>query len=132
MLSQTPSAFYQLMQADADDPATAGALALRYVIFGGEALDLGRLDDWYQRHAADSPVLVNMYGITETTVHVTHVALDRERAASGEGSVVGRPLDNTRVFVLDAALAPVPAGVTGEMYVAGAGAGPGLSRAVPG
>ena len=62
-----------------------------------------------------------MYGITETTVHVTHVALDRERAASGEGSVVGRPLDNTRVFVLDAALAPVPAGVTGEMYVAGAG-----------
>ena len=130
VLSQTPSAFYQLMQADADDPATAGALALRYVIFGGEALDLGRLDDWYQRHAADSPVLVNMYGITETTVHVTHVSLDRERAASGEGSVVGLPLDNTRVFVLDAALAPVPAGVTGEMYVAGAGVARGyLGRA---
>ena len=86
VLSQTPSAFYQLMQAEADDPATAGALALRYVIFGGEALDLGRLDDWYQRHAADSPVLVNMYGITETTVHVTYVALDRELAASGAGS----------------------------------------------
>ncbi len=121
VLSQTPSAFYQLMQADADDPATAGALALRYVIFGGEALDPGRLGEWYHRHAAASPVLVNMYGITETTVHVTYVALDRELAASGEGSVVGRPLDNTRVFVLDGQLCPVPAGVIGEMYVAGAG-----------
>ena len=130
VLSQTPSAFYQLMQAEADDPATAGALALRYVIFGGEALDLGRLDDWYQRHAADSPVLVNMYGITETTVHVTYVALDRELAASGAGSLVGRPLDNTRVFVLDGQLSPVPAGVVGEMYVAGTGVARGyLGRA---
>jgi amino acid adenylation domain-containing protein len=114
VLSQTPSAFYQLVQVE----STAN-LALRYVVFGGEALEPGRLREWYGRHEA--PVLVNMYGITETTVHVTQVPLDRERVEAGVGSLVGRPLPNTRVFVLDAFLQPVPPGVVGEMYVAGAG-----------
>ncbi|MDN3360150.1 non-ribosomal peptide synthetase [Actinomadura sp. DC4] len=112
VLSQTPSAFYQLMRAEEESMAEA---ALRYVVFGGEALEPARLREWQGRHPA--PVLVNMYGITETTVHVTYVRLDREQA----GSVVGRPLPNTRVFVLDALLRPVPPGVVGEMYVAGAG-----------
>src|SRR5690606_800396 len=73
VLNQTPSAFYQLMAADRENPGSD--LALRYVIFGGEALELGRLDDWYSRHPEDAPTLVNMYGITETTVHVSYVAL---------------------------------------------------------
>ncbi|CAM5645857.1 Dimodular nonribosomal peptide synthase [Streptomyces antimycoticus] len=69
-LNQTPSAFYQLAGADREDPATGDRLALRHVVFGGEALDLGRLADWYERHGAGAPcapLLVNMYGITETT-----------------------------------------------------------------
>ncbi|HEY5835638.1 non-ribosomal peptide synthase/polyketide synthase [Streptomyces sp.] len=121
VLNQTPSAFHQLMRADRDDPALGARLALRCVVFGGEALDPGRLAEWYERHAEDAPVLVNMYGITETTVHVTHLALDRATAAAAPGSSIGRGLPDLRVYVLDAGLAPVPPGVPGEMYVAGAG-----------
>src|SRR5262249_479854 len=110
-----PSAFHQLMRADRD---TTRDLALRYVIFGGEALDPSRLADWYSRHADDAPVLVNMYGITETTVHVTYPPLPPD-AARDSGIGLGIPV--LRVYVLDAALRPMPPGVTGELYVAGAG-----------
>ncbi|MER7582457.1 amino acid adenylation domain-containing protein [Kitasatospora sp. NPDC097691] len=119
VLNQTPSAFYQLSAADRDRPGSE--LALRHVVFGGEALELGRLDDWYSRHAEDAPTLVNMYGITETTVHVSHIALDRASAAAGSSSTIGVNIPDLRVYVLDRHLQPVPPGVTGEMYVAGAG-----------
>jgi amino acid adenylation domain-containing protein/non-ribosomal peptide synthase protein (TIGR01720 family) len=121
VLNQTPSAFYQLMAADEAEPALGECLALRHVVFGGEALDLTRLAGWYRRHRDDAPVLVNMYGITETTVHVTHVALDEATAASARGSVVGEPIPDLRTYVLDADLRPVPPGAPGELYVAGAG-----------
>ncbi|ACY97456.1 non-ribosomal peptide synthetase [Thermomonospora curvata] len=119
VLNQTPSAFYQLMAADRDNPGAE--LALRYVIFGGEALELGRLEDWYSRHADDAPVLVNMYGITETTVHVSYIALDSFYCASAPGSVIGTGIPDLRLYVLDERLQPVPPGVIGELYVAGAG-----------
>ncbi len=110
VLSQTPSAFYQLMEAGA-------GLAVRWVVFGGEALDEGRVAG-----QAGGPVLVNMYGITETTVHVTALALEAGAAGPGAGgSPVGRPVAGWQVFVLDRWLCPVPAGVAGELYVAGAG-----------
>ncbi|MEU9482016.1 amino acid adenylation domain-containing protein, partial [Streptomyces sp. NPDC048191] len=121
VLNQTPSAFYQLMQADQEAPETGARLALKYVIFGGEALDLGRLDDWYARHADDAPTLVNMYGITETTVHVTYMALDRESVRRGQGSLIGTGIPDLKAYVLDGALGLVPSGVVGELYVAGAG-----------
>ncbi|MEU8376613.1 non-ribosomal peptide synthase/polyketide synthase [Micromonospora sp. NPDC048894] len=119
VLNQTPSAFYQLMQADRE---VGGAdLALRYVIFGGEALDLGRLSGWYERHADDAPVLVNMYGITETTVHVTYQPLTERTAAEQAASLIGVGIPDLGMYVLDEGLQPVPAGVAGEMYVSGAG-----------
>ncbi|MFE5220835.1 amino acid adenylation domain-containing protein, partial [Streptomyces sp. NPDC056626] len=123
VLNQTPSAFYQLMQADQENPALGDGLALRYVVFGGEALDLGRLTAWYARHpeSAGGPRLVNMYGITETTVHVTHRALDTDTVTGQGASLIGEPIPDLRLYVLDHALQPVPPGVTGEMYVAGAG-----------
>ncbi|VVJ19160.1 Polyketide synthase modules and related proteins [Amycolatopsis camponoti] len=108
VLNQTPSAFYRL------GTLPSPPLSLRYVIFGGEALDPVRLADWRRRHP-DGPRLVDMYGITETTVHVTHRVLDDDRAT------VGGPIPDLRAYVLDADLAPVPPGVTGELYVAGAG-----------
>ncbi|MFI9599854.1 amino acid adenylation domain-containing protein [Streptomyces sp. NPDC052043] len=121
VLNQTPSAFYQLMQADQEDPEAGGGPALRCVVFGGEALDLRRLQRWYDRHPDDAPALVNMYGITETTVHVTHRALDRGTVAGRRGSVIGSPIPDLAIRLLDDALRPVPPGVAAEMYVCGDG-----------
>ncbi|MFC9362658.1 amino acid adenylation domain-containing protein, partial [Rhodococcus sp. NPDC057014] len=118
VLNQTPTAFYQL--AEADRVAGGTELALRVVVFGGEALDLGQLTRWYARHGDTVPALVNMYGITETTVHVSHLPLDEELAASASASVIGRALPGLRVHVLDSRLHPVPPGVVGELYVSGA------------
>ncbi|MER6470635.1 non-ribosomal peptide synthase/polyketide synthase [Streptomyces collinus] len=121
VLNQTPSAFYPLIRADADHPDTGARLALRTVVFGGEALDTGRLADWWTRHPAAAPRLVNMYGITETTVHVTYAPLDPATAADGPASPIGTAIADLRVYVLDADLAPVPPGASGELYVAGEG-----------
>ncbi|MFF7646158.1 amino acid adenylation domain-containing protein [Streptomyces canus] len=120
VLNQTPSAFGELLRADADLPDTGNRLALRYVVFGGEALDPARVAEWHERHPQDAPVLVNMYGITETTVHVTGLPLTKEPAHQGRGRI-GHPIPDLRAYVLDASLRLVPTGTTGELYVAGAG-----------
>ncbi|WP_198299647.1 non-ribosomal peptide synthetase [Tumebacillus avium] len=119
VLNQTPSAFRQLLAAE-EARGVSGDLALRYVIFGGEALDLPSLKPWYQRHG-EQTVLVNMYGITETTVHVTYRALTLQDVESATGSVIGGPIPDLQVYLLDGQGQPVPIGVPGEMYVGGAG-----------
>ncbi|MFF8467088.1 non-ribosomal peptide synthetase [Streptomyces griseus] len=127
VLNQTPSAFHQLADVLLGREAGGGdELALRTVVFGGEALDPGRLAGWFERYGDDGPELVNMYGITETTVHVTHRTLEAADtdATAVPTSPVGRPLDDLGVRLLDAALHPVAPGATGELYVAG----PGLAR----
>src|SRR6185312_2891100 len=96
-------------------------LKLRSVIFGGEALELRRLGGWYERHRDTGPELVNMYGITETTVHVSCLRLTEEMTRNGTGSVIGGNIADLRIYVLDEYLEPVAAGVVGELYVAGAG-----------
>src|SRR6266508_2569814 len=120
VLCQTPSAFYQLAQADAGDGGAGRGLALRWVGLAGEALNAGRLVGWQARRGG-GPVLVNMYGPTEATVYVTYGVVDPGGAAGGGGRVIGSPLANVRVFVLDGWLCPVPVGVAGELYVAGVG-----------
>ncbi|MGG0302265.1 amino acid adenylation domain-containing protein [Bacillus albus] len=121
VLNQTPSAFYQLMQADRENEAIGQSLSLRYVIFGGEALELSRLEDWYSRHPHNAPKLINMYGITETTVHVSYIELDENIVSLRANSLIGCSIPDLKVYVLDNYLQPVPPGVVGEMYVAGAG-----------
>ncbi|MCM3385244.1 non-ribosomal peptide synthetase DhbF [Bacillus subtilis] len=121
VLNQTPSAFYQFMQAEREQPYLGQALSLRYVIFGGEALELSRLEDWYNRHPENRPQLINMYGITETTVHVSYIELDRSMAALRANSLIGCGIPDLGVYVLDERLQPVPPGVAGELYVSGAG-----------
>ncbi len=118
VLNQTPSAFRQLVQAD-QRSAPRQNLALRYVIFGGEALDMMSLKPWFDRHGDASPRLVNMYGITETTVHVTYRSVHAKDV--GSGSVIGEPIPDLQIYILDAGLQPVPIGVRGEIYVGGAG-----------
>ncbi|WP_395293025.1 amino acid adenylation domain-containing protein [Kitasatospora hibisci] len=125
VLSQTPTAFRQFADADAEaaEAGPAGRpLALRHVVFGGEALEPGVLRTWAARHP-DGPRLVNMYGITETTVHVTAHPLD-PAAPADPGSVIGRPLADLAVHLLDRRGEPVPPGVPGELCVGG----PGLAR----
>ena len=121
VLNQTPSAFYQLMQAEEEDGELGRRLKLRSVIFGGEALELRRLRGWYERHGESGPELVNMYGITETTVHVSYARLTAEMANGSRGSVIGGNIGDLRIYVLDGYLEPVAAGVVGELYVGGAG-----------
>ncbi|MDX3533840.1 amino acid adenylation domain-containing protein [Streptomyces sp. MB09-01] len=118
VLNQTPSAFYQFIEADrqAGEPLPA----LRRVVFGGEALDLGRLRGWVERHGAVSPELVNMYGITETTVHVTHRVLTEGDFDQGDdASPIGAPIPGLVTYLLDDRLRPVPPGRVGAIYVAG-------------
>lgn len=118
VLSQTPSAFRGLDEADRGNPAP---LALRYVVFGGEALPATVLRPWVERHGDQKPALINMYGITEATVHTTFkrvLAQDLESAAMVS---LGKPLDGWRLHLLDASQAPVAQGTTGELYIEGAG-----------
>ena len=119
VLNQTPSAFRQLIQADlAEAPA---AYALREVIFGGEALELQTLKPWFERYGDAKPRLVNMYGITETTVHVTYRPITRADVEAGRGSVIGEPIPDLYIRLLDERGEPVPVGVPGEIWVGGAG-----------
>ncbi|MFF0584913.1 amino acid adenylation domain-containing protein [Streptomyces sp. NPDC003781] len=118
VLNQTPSAFYRF--AEADRHAGEPLPALRRIVFGGEALDLGRLRDWVERHGTDTPELVNMYGITETTVHVTHRVLAAADFAPGAAAgPIGGPLPGLVTHLLDDRLRPVPPGRVGAIYVAG-------------
>ncbi|WP_159840530.1 non-ribosomal peptide synthetase [Nocardia sp. CY41] len=118
VLNQTPSAFCQLVDADRDASAAPGEFALRYVIFGGEALDLRHLRRWYERHPEGTPRLVNMYGITETTVHVSFLEVGTDLTDTPL-SLIGRALPGLDTHVLDIRLRPAPFGSPGEIYVAG-------------
>ncbi len=124
VLNQTPSAFRQLLWAeDAARSRGVGGLSLRYVIFGGEALELRGLAPWFARHGDRQPQLVNMYGITETTVHVTYRPLSQQDLApeAPVGSLIGRPIPDLSLHLLDRQGRPVAIGVTGELHVGGAG-----------
>ncbi|TAL50298.1 MAG: amino acid adenylation domain-containing protein, partial [Methylovulum sp.] len=120
VLNQTPSAFQQLVriQEQRDAPEY---LALRWVIFGGEALDLQGLKPWLDNYGDHCPRLVNMYGITETTVHVTFRALSRQDLTMATGSPIGRPLDDLQVYLLNADAHLCPVNINGELHVGGAG-----------
>ncbi|MFC5336873.1 non-ribosomal peptide synthetase, partial [Mycobacterium branderi] len=119
VLSQTPSAFYALQAVDALQPELGAQFKLETVVFGGEALEPQRLRTWLGAHPG-LPRLINMYGITETTVHASFREIV---AADVQGSVspIGVPLAHLGFFVLDGWLRAVPAGVVGELYVAGDG-----------
>jgi amino acid adenylation domain-containing protein len=120
VLSQTPSAFMELLRAERAC-GDARRLALRYVVFGGEALDFSRLRPWFDAHGDHPTRLVNMYGITETTVHVTSRRVTAADAAGANGSLIGRAIPGWDVHLLDDALRRVPAGEIGEICVGGAG-----------
>src|SRR5205807_819255 len=101
VLNQTPSAFAQLIDAQEQCPQQPPH-SLRLVIFGGEALELRMLRPWIRRNGSTKPRLINMYGITETTVHVTYSLLSEQQIESEQDSIIGRPLADLGVYLLDA------------------------------
>ncbi|WP_081271867.1 non-ribosomal peptide synthetase [Mycobacteroides immunogenum] len=119
VLSQTPSAFYALQTADALQPEMGQQLKLQTVVFGGEALEPQRLSPWFDSHPG-LPRMINMYGITETTVHASFREIG-DGDVDSNSSPIGVPLEHLAFFVLDGWLRKVPVGVVGELYVAGAG-----------
>ncbi|HEV7667233.1 MAG TPA: amino acid adenylation domain-containing protein [Thermoanaerobaculia bacterium] len=120
VLCQTPSAFRQLQRVEAGDPELR-PLALRWVIFGGEALEPRSLVPWAARRGTDRPRLINMYGITETTVHVTYRRVRDGDIAGTAASVIGVPIPDLSIYVLDPRGRVVPPGVAGEIVVGGLG-----------
>jgi amino acid adenylation domain-containing protein len=115
ILNQTPSAFYSLLSQFDDKPDN---LSLRYIVFGGEQLNPARLRGWAEKHNDVS--LVNMFGITETTVHVTAKALNSEDLISGTSNI-GKPLPHMTIRLLDNELQPIADNKVGEIFVGGAG-----------
>lgn len=120
VLNQTPSAFWPLMETALSSEHTK-ALCLRYVVFGGERLDFERLQPWVERFGEASPQLINMYGITETTVHNTFRRVGQKDTMPGSISCIGEPLSDLKLYVLDTNLNPLPIGIPGELYVSGPG-----------
>lgn len=116
VLNQTPSAFYNLI--DMDMNSDSEITSLRYIIFGGEALKTAMLKTFKEKYP--SVKLINMYGITETTVHVTYKEITLDDIKNNR-SIVGVPIPTLKTFVLDKHLNLLPIGAPGEICVAGAG-----------
>ncbi|MBE1556831.1 non-ribosomal peptide synthetase [Sporosarcina limicola] len=124
VLNQIPSAFYNLIEADAMKKASSLGQHLRYVIFGGEALNIQRLRPWFNRYDKQTE-LINMYGITEVTVHCTHRKITEEDLdVLWQGSPIGLSLDDLQIYLLDNHGQLVPYGAVGEIHVSG----PGLTK----
>ena len=123
VLNQTPEAFYRFSDRVVSNPST-DLSHLRCVIFGGDTLEPSRLKPFVDRMATHSIKLINMYGITETTVHVTYGPLDVEclsETSHQSGSFVGRPLPETTIWVVNESGQLVPPGTVGEIVVGGSG-----------
>jgi amino acid adenylation domain-containing protein len=118
VLNQTPSAFGHLAREDARHPDSLSSL--RTIVFGGEALVFANLRGWLEKYGDAKPRLVNMYGITETTVHVTYRPVSLADLDAG-GSLIGLPLPDLCIELLDGGGRRVPTGAIGEIHVGGAG-----------
>lgn len=123
VLNQTPGAFLQFVQAHFDEHECLSLGALRWVIFGGDRLEPSRLKLWIRRYPLERVRLVNMYGITETTVHVTFYRLTETDVEAGLGgrSPIGLPLPHMEAYLCDPCLKLVPPGIPGEFYIGGSG-----------
>ncbi|WP_062060637.1 non-ribosomal peptide synthetase [Aquimarina longa] len=115
VLNQTPKSFYVLQDELLED---VSKIVLRYVIFGGEALNPIQLQQW--KAILPDCKLINMYGITETTVHVTYKELTKEDVTRST-STIGKAIPTLSCYILDEAMQLIPIGVTGEICVSGAG-----------
>ncbi|AIQ89309.1 Amino acid adenylation domain-containing protein [Methylobacterium oryzae CBMB20] len=117
VLNQTPTYFKVFL---AEHLANKCQTSLKKIIFGGEAFETSNLREWYKAHPECGPEIYNMYGITETTVHVTCRLINRKDTYLN-ASPIGKKLPDLRLYLLDGSGAPVPLGAVGELYIGGAG-----------
>jgi amino acid adenylation domain-containing protein len=119
VLNQTPLAFYQFIDTHA---LKKRKLNLKYIIFGGDKLNFENIKKWYQLNNSDcEPLLYNMYGITEITVHATYKKLNKQIIEKTDNSIIGKPIINTTFYILDEHQQLLPKGAVGELYLGGAG-----------
>ncbi len=116
ILNQTPSYFYRLLGSEMK--SANNDLNVRYIIYGGEALQTTKLKDWKAKYPQTK--LINMYGITETTVHVTYKEITLEEIEKNSNSI-GRAIPTLSTYVMDRGMNLLPAGLPGELYVGGLG-----------
>jgi amino acid adenylation domain-containing protein len=116
VLNQTPNVFYQFMNIDLDNQNRLDSL--RYVIFGGDKLHFQQLSRWFDKYGTSSTELINMYGITEATIHVTYKKISSLDISST--SNIGKFIPGMNGYILDSNLTPLPSGAIGELYVGGA------------
>ncbi|MDQ1355503.1 MAG: hypothetical protein QG657_5813, partial [Acidobacteriota bacterium] len=118
VLNQTPSAFFNLINECQVSHRQEKHLHLKYVIFGGEALNPSKLKEWQKKFPKTR--LINMFGITETTVHVTYKEITEKDIELNIGNI-GKPIPTLSAYIVDKYLKPVPVGVAGEILVGGKG-----------
>ena len=116
ILNQTPAAFYMLSLEEMEQEGND--LCVEKIIFGGEALEVSKLRNWHAKYPHTK--MINMYGITETTVHVTYKFISHEEIVAGKNSI-GKPLPTYTMYMVDPSLNLLPVGVVGEMLVGGSG-----------
>lgn len=118
ILSQTPPAFHQLVLAD--QTMRQRLPSLRYIVFDGAILSPEVVHEWFKLHAENQPKLINMYGITETTVHLTYCEIKREKLVDQIRYPIGKGFPGVDLYILDKRHRLLPPGFPGELYVGGA------------
>lgn len=116
VLNQTPTFFYNLLERELKIPSAD--LKIRYIIFGGEALKPNLTKPWKTKY--NFTKLINMYGITETTVHVTYKELNSDDLESSL-SKIGGPIPTLALYIMDEKQRLMPIGIEGEICVSGDG-----------
>ena len=97
---------------------------LEYVVFGGEKLDFEILKPWLKKYGDSQPILVNMYGITEVTVHSTWKIISQEDVCNNTKSLIGKPISDLQIEIVDSNGQKVTKGTAGRMFISG----PGVAR----
>ena len=119
ILNNNPSVFQALTTLEESE--SVKPLSLRLVIFGAEPLKIQNLKPWFDRHGDEKPQLINLYGITESTVHTTYHPLSK-KDLKNHNLIIGPPRAELHpLYILDDHLKPVPIGVPGQLYVGGHG-----------
>lgn len=120
ILNQTPTEFYYFVHYSINN-SNERLPYLSYIFLGGEALSFNVLSKWFEYYGEEKPNIVNLYGISETTVITTHKAINSDdvRKYRLKASLIGQPIPGKNVYVLDKQKFPVPIGAIGELYSTG-------------